>query len=269
MALIVSKQGPSEADATSARLEALRAELQGLKLSVLRKRAMTEGADEAEMEAVDDSDDQKEALVALIVSKDASPRPAAAKAKQTKEEDRTSVLRRELEAMKPSALRKRAASSVEFDVLETADDSENPKTAMIDLIIASKDRPHHLGRKSSRNLLTMSSDSSAFTSVDGGPGATGLFVPGKHAMLSYEWGTQSLVTRVRLVLSKRGVKCWQDIDGGMGSDIYDSMAEAVSNAAVVICFMSQLYQDSTNCAFQMALRAVSICFHQGAVSSGM
>ena len=49
------------------------------------------------------------------------------------------------------------------------------------------------------------------------------------------------------MLTHLGVKCWMDISGGMGSDIYDSMAEGVSNASVVVCFMSQKYQDSQNC----------------------
>ena len=34
----------------------------------------------------------------------------------------------------------------------------------------------------------------------------------------------------------------QDIDGGMQSNIYDSMAQGVSKAAVVIAFIDQRYQ---------------------------
>lgn len=42
-----------------------------------------------------------------------------------------------------------------------------------------------------------------------------------------------------------------DIDGGMKSDIYDSMAEGVQGAACVICFMTQAYQDSANCKLEL------------------
>ena len=39
------------------------------------------------------------------------------------------------------------------------------------------------------------------------------------------------------------VPTWMDVDGGMQVDVYDSMAKAVSNAAVVICFMTQRYRE--------------------------
>ena len=42
-----------------------------------------------------------------------------------------------------------------------------------------------------------------------------------------------------------------DIDGGMKSDIYDSMAEGVQGAACIICFMTQAYQDSANCKLEL------------------
>ena len=48
-----------------------------------------------------------------------------------------------------------------------------------------------------------------------------------------------------------GVPTWLDIDGGMKSDIFDSMAEGVTNAACLVCFMTQAYQDSANCALEL------------------
>ena len=42
-----------------------------------------------------------------------------------------------------------------------------------------------------------------------------------------------------------------DISGGMGTDVYESMAEGVSNASVVVCFMSQQYQESPNCMLEL------------------
>ena len=38
-----------------------------------------------------------------------------------------------------------------------------------------------------------------------------------------------------------------DIDGGMQRDIYESMAEGVTGAAAVLCFMSHDYENSENC----------------------
>ena len=39
--------------------------------------------------------------------------------------------------------------------------------------------------------------------------------------------------------------------GGMAGDIYGSMAEGVSNASCVVCFMSQKYQESENCRLEL------------------
>ena len=58
---------------------------------------------------------------------------------------------------------------------------------------------------------------------------------------------QRIVERVHKELQARGVKCWMDIHGGMGGDIYDSMARGVQGAACVVCFMSKKYQVSENC----------------------
>ena len=58
----------AEKQAQIERLAALRAELGGLRLSALRKRAGAFGADEEMIDDAEDSDDPKEALVSLIVS---------------------------------------------------------------------------------------------------------------------------------------------------------------------------------------------------------
>jgi hypothetical protein len=52
------------------------------------------------------------------------------------------------------------------------------------------------------------------------------------------------------LLTRLGVKCWMDINGGMSSDIYDSMAEGVSSSSAVVCFMCQKYQESSNCMLE-------------------
>lgn len=74
---------------------------------------------------------------------------------------------------------------------------------------------------------------------------------GKHAFLSYQWDVQEQVKEIKSLLNERQIKCWMDIDGGMKSDIYDSMAEGVQGAACVVCFMTQAYQDSANCKLEL------------------
>ena len=45
--------------------------------------------------------------------------------------------------------------------------------------------------------------------------------------------------------------CCLSCEGGMKADIFDSMAEGVTNAACLVCFMTQAYQDSANCALEL------------------
>ena len=73
----------------------------------------------------------------------------------------------------------------------------------------------------------------------------------KHVFLSYQWDVQPQVVEVKKLLNDKNVKCWMDIDGGMKSDIYDSMAEGVQGAACVVCFMTQAYHDSANCKLEL------------------
>jgi hypothetical protein len=73
----------------------------------------------------------------------------------------------------------------------------------------------------------------------------------KHVMLSYQWDDQRAVLQVKEYLRKRGIPSRMDVDGGMKTDIYDSMAAGVSGSAVVVCFMSQRYQDSENCTLEL------------------
>ena len=125
---------------------------------------------------------------------------------------------------------------------------------MIEMIVEHQDRPHHIGRATGQITMTRSSDMGMSVDYsDSTPWVSfGVFVVGKHAMLSYEWGTQTLVSKVRQSLTKQGVtwwaNCgatfhhffnlvclpmtiralkmpavlacsWQDIDGGMGADV--------------------------------------------------
>jgi hypothetical protein len=54
--------------------------------------------------------------------------------------------------------------------------------------------------------------------------APALLPEGKHAFLSYQWDVQAQVVQIKALLNERNVKCWMDIDGGMKSNIYDSVS---------------------------------------------
>jgi hypothetical protein len=110
------------------------------------------------------------------------------------------------------------------------------------------------------NFTRQSSATSQLSSTSsrvGGGGTSGISMrkprlpKGKHAFLSYQWDVQVDVVRVKEALQNNHVKCWMDISGGMKTDIYDSMAEGVQGAACILCFMTQAYQDSTNCKLEL------------------
>jgi hypothetical protein len=83
----------------------------------------------------------------------------------------------------------------------------------------------------------------------------GLGARPRHCMLSYQWDDQQTVVKVRQALNGRGIVTWMDIDGGMNSDIFDSMAEGVSGSNIVAAFMTQKYQDSQNCKLEAKFAA--------------
>ncbi|CAF3871460.1 unnamed protein product [Adineta steineri] len=74
---------------------------------------------------------------------------------------------------------------------------------------------------------------------------------GKHVMLSYNWKSQKIVSRVYDILKAENIPVWFDVQGGMKDDIYKSMAEGVENAAIVCCFMTPEYQESENCQLEL------------------
>ena len=96
-----------------------------MKPSALKRRARAAGCTEAEIEEADDADDPKAAMAALILSHEASG------------QETSDVLRRELEGLKPSALKRRAraAGATEQEV-EEADDAQDPSAAMVELIVS-------------------------------------------------------------------------------------------------------------------------------------
>ena len=50
----------------------------------------------------------------------------------------------------------------------------------------------------------------------------------KHVMLSYNWDSKDVVSRIHRILVNRGIKTWMDVNGGMGDNI-DTRYELQSN----------------------------------------
>ena len=216
---------------------ALRQELSGLKLKALKSRARELGVTEEALEDADDEDDVKVAVTGLCIE--------AATASQGGGHE-VAALRIELSQLKLKALKSRARETgVSADALDDADDADDIKQAVTDLIIAAMKQPTH-GHAATTDKPHFGS---APTSAK--PVHISTSVSTRHVMLSYQWDHQVQVTRVYDTLTRFGVNCWMDIRSGMGADIYEGMANAVSNASVVVCFMSQKYQASANCMLEV------------------
>jgi hypothetical protein len=250
------------------KLATLEAELQLLRVSALQKRAAADGVEAEDMNAALDADDTKAALIRLVLER-CAPEPAmslgeaeAAVAAPEPEQDleaddrvssmalqaeKVAVLEAELQQLRASASRAGGAAAVGA--------IRKPATAIVK-------KSHH----GVPGTLRASEKATKASSVSQQP-ATGLsarapqLLRSRHAMLSYAWGaghtTQHRVSRVRGALTQRGVECWMDIDGGMSGDIYDSMAQGVEKAAVIVPFLNADYQASENCMLVTTLQPFS------------
>ena len=97
------------------------AELAHLKLPDLRKRAAAAGATEDDIEDARDSDNPKEALMELILA----------------QQEKSAATTAEFEGLTLKELRQRAIEAgVDADDIEDARDADEPKEAMIALLIA-------------------------------------------------------------------------------------------------------------------------------------
>jgi hypothetical protein len=113
---------------TSDGKEPLRAELRSMKQLALNKRATAAGVTDQDLEAAEDTDDYKSAVIELIISQEVT----SSGGNSTEE----IALRGELSKMKQLALNKRAsAAGVTDQQLEDAEDTEDYRNAVIELII--------------------------------------------------------------------------------------------------------------------------------------
>ena len=105
-----------------------RADRQGMKVRALKERAAAAGVGAEAIADADDADDVKQEVIKLIMAAEA----AKAKAPPSAEE----VRRKELSAMKLSALKSAAASAgVDPEALADADDTTDVKRTVIHLIL--------------------------------------------------------------------------------------------------------------------------------------
>ena len=73
-----------------------------------------------------------------------------------------------------------------------------------------------------------------------------------HIMLSYNWNSQKLVKKIYTKLVDGGIPCWMDIQGGMKVNMMTAMSEGVENAAAIIPFCTEKYQNSQNCQTELS-----------------
>lgn len=230
----------------------LREELENMKQSALRQRAAKSGATEEDFDQADDAEDTRAAFVDLVVRLELAAD--------------TSELRRELAGMKQSQLRKRALSvGVPDGALALCYDAGDTKAAIADLIVEhsprpgsvaeavppepshQRKRPHHVAPVETGSLTTLKPKQSPPAAILAAEASQVT----KWAMISYSWDDQREAIRVRKALKQKKIATWMDIDGGMEGDIYDSMANGVNNAGVIIALLSQSYQNSENCCLEM------------------
>ena len=95
-----------------------------MKGSVLRKRAISAGVSQAELEEADDADDIRAEIIKLIL------------AHESADADRMGAARAELLESKTSSLRKQAiAAGATAEAMEAVDDATDIKAALVELIL--------------------------------------------------------------------------------------------------------------------------------------
>ena len=170
--------------ALQAALQELREQLQGLRLRELKTRAVAEGISSETVDSADDSDDPKHFLIEAVLVKAQKPPPKAAAEK----------LRDELSTLKLSDLKRRArAEGVSSEVVDEADDSEDPKHFLIEaVLLASAEERKTPQATQSATLGKPHFGGATPTPARGSAAGRGaaaerrLLPRGKHVMLSYQ-----------------------------------------------------------------------------------
>ena len=102
-----------------------------MKVTALQKRAQSQGVSDDLVDGAVDSDHPKQGMVALLLEHEASTLAG------TQVEGATDVaLREELQAMKVTALQKRAQiQGIDEGQIEDAIDSDSPKELLVEIIV--------------------------------------------------------------------------------------------------------------------------------------
>ncbi|CAF5096480.1 unnamed protein product, partial [Rotaria magnacalcarata] len=74
---------------------------------------------------------------------------------------------------------------------------------------------------------------------------------GKHVMLSYNWNSHDIVSKIYHILRKENIPVWFDANGDMKDNMYESLADGVENAVVICCFITSNYEESGNCKLEL------------------
>ncbi|XP_022095179.1 uncharacterized protein LOC110981688 [Acanthaster planci] len=67
-----------------------------------------------------------------------------------------------------------------------------------------------------------------------------------HVMISYQWGVQKQMIKIKELLKESGYSVWMDVDN-MGGSTLESMAAAVERSAVVLICFTEKYKQSASC----------------------
>lgn len=72
--------------------------------------------------------------------------------------------------------------------------------------------------------------------------------------LSYQWGSQKAVLRLKSHLEQAGYACWMDVgEMGGGDKLFAKIDAGIRGAKVVICCMNKAYAQSDNCSREVHL----------------
>ena len=221
----------------------LREQLQGLRLRELKRRALAEGISSETVDAADDSDEPKHTLIeALLQAARQSPRQAAAAEK----------LRGELSELKLSALKRRAlAEGVSSGAVEAADDSDDPKELMIEMLLSTAaEKQKKPQAKSIKPHFGEAVPTQSRAGTEGAAPVAGgrqLVPRGKHVMLSYQcefWATvfavAAAVAAVAAVVAQLHCCCLHDAAACPGAGDYQaevSQAREKLSKRGVACWM--------------------------------
>ena len=216
---------------------ALRRELEGLKLKELRKRARDADVDSSQLEDAADDDDPKSAVIELLLI---SLKSTAV------DQDGEAALQTELEGLRLKELRGRAkAAGIDSSLLEDAADDDDPKSAVIQLIIGLHKNAGSLSPLAEGEAGIIDHLSNGNASEIGSRGRAGAAVPAESTTVGLEpepWTDDgNSETEAALVEELRGLKLLtlraRGLDASIASDIVDDATDSDDPKSALIALL--------------------------------